>query len=675
MARRPLSKRFRVFRRIGFVMSFSSFLAGKQAYGLTRRSVVIGLILTVLVNVWVPYGSFLMQSSRMTLSHLPVAVLIPFFALLFLYQPVTRMWRPGWTLAARELAVVFIMLFIATLVPGKVLVAYLLGIIATPYYFARPENQWESVFFAYLPDWLVVSGQGPTLTWFYEGMPPGQEDIPWGPWLPPLLWWFSFFMALFFIGACIATIMRKTWVEHEKLAFPLMRVPVDLILQDSRTSRLFPSFACNRGFQIGLVATFGLMLWNILAFWGAIPPIPIGSLYATSLPVMESAQPIRVSVNIYALCFAFLAPVEITFSLWFFALFGTLEGGALSRVGLEYSGSPVGVNAVVKAQFFGGFIAFALWHLWTARRQIREAARQALAGDRAPDTELMSYRTAVFGLLGGLVYLVAWLWSAGLEAWVIPVFLAFLFILYIGMTRIIAQTGLAFLDLPVNAHHFTILFLGTGHLSPQSLTTLGLASAYARNWRGMGFGAVAQSDKLLSDLGQLKRGLLWLMALTFLVSMLTSTLYTIYIGYTTIGAYNFGTRDAFGGINESYYDDIVRWIRNPEQFKPPEFIFMTIGGGMMLLMTMLTRRFPGWPLAPVGFTVAFADVTRLLMFSLFLAWLIKTLLIRLGGVSVYHKAQPVAWGVLVGYCAGVLLGFIVDWLWFPGQGHSMHEWI
>ncbi|MXX04170.1 MAG: hypothetical protein F4X08_01750 [Gemmatimonadetes bacterium] len=645
-----------------------------RSAGISRRAVVLGLALAVLINIWVPFGSFILQSSRMTVGHLPISVLIPFFFLLFIVNPALRTWRPTWVLTGNELALVFVMMFVSSLVPGKVLVAYLMGVIATPYYFARPENQWAVTFFEYLPDWLLVSGQGNTLVWFYEGIPEGAGDVIWGPWLPPLFWWLTFFVMLFFMGACMSTIMRRTWVAHERLTFPLVRMAVDLIRHDDRTERTFPGFAYDRLFQMGFGLTLALMIWNIAAFWGAISPIPIGALYRTTMILVEGTDAIRVSVNIYALCFAFLAPLEITFSLWFFALCGVLEGGLLDRVGLQFSDSPVGVNAVVKAQFFGGFIVFVFWHLWTARAQIADVFRQALRGGEQPPTELMSYRVAVLGLAGSVVYLVAWLVGSGLSWQVVPVFLFFLFVLYLGTARIIAQTGLAFLDLPVNAHHFTILTLGSGNIDHQSLTTLGLGSAYARNWRGMGIGTIAQSDKVMSDLRQDKRGILALMIATFVISLLTSVLYTVYIGNTTVGAYNFGERDAFGGINETYYDDIVRWIRNASQLQPPEFLFMALGGVIMLVMTALTYRFPGWPLAPVGFTVAFADVTRLLMFSLFLAWLIKMLLLRIGGVTFYRRAQPFAWGVLVGYTTGVFLGFVVDWIWFPGQGHALHEW-
>ena len=149
--------------------------------GFSRRAIGIGLLFVLLINVGVPYASFLMQSSRMTLAHRPIAVLIPFFFLLLVVNPVLRSLRPDQVLSQADLTLIFILMFVASLVPGKVLVAYLLGVIATPYYFARPENQWEATFFQYLPDWLLVNSRGSTLVWFYEGLPPGASGIPWGP--------------------------------------------------------------------------------------------------------------------------------------------------------------------------------------------------------------------------------------------------------------------------------------------------------------------------------------------------------------------------------------------------------------------------------------------------------------------------------------------------------------
>ena len=85
-------------------------------------------------------------------------------------------------------------------------------------------------------------------------------------------------------------------------------------------------------------------------------------------------------------------------------------------------------------------------------------------------------------------------------------------------------------------------------------------------------------------------------------------------------------------------------------------------------------QFPAWPLHPIGFTVAVTDIINLQITSVFMIWLIKSLLMRLGGFEMYRKVQPAVIGVLLGYAAGVTLSLVVDVIWFPGQGHNVHNW-
>jgi hypothetical protein len=61
-------------------------------------------------------------------------------------------------------------------------------------------------------------------------------------------------------------------------------------------------------------------------------------------------------------------------------------------------------------------------------------------------------------------------------------------------------------------------------------------------------------------------------------------------------------------------------------------------------------------------------------FSVFLAWLIKFIILKSGGLKLYEKGKPFFVGMLVGYTLGVTLAFVVDILWFPGQGHVVHIW-
>jgi len=61
-------------------------------------------------------------------------------------------------------------------------------------------------------------------------------------------------------------------------------------------------------------------------------------------------------------------------------------------------------------------------------------------------------------------------------------------------------------------------------------------------------------------------------------------------------------------------------------------------------------------------------------FTLFLTWLIKVILLKVGGINLFRRARPFFLGLLLGYVVGVGLSFLVDVIWFPGQGHMIHHW-
>ncbi len=159
--------------------------------------------------------------------------------------------------------------------------------------------------------------------------------------------------------------------------------------------------------------------------------------------------------------------------------------------------------------------------------------------------------------------------------------------------------------------------------------------------------------------------ILWV-SMAFMVSIVTSFSYVIYSGYTQ-GADNLHINLTNTGI--LFYDLIVKWMRNATRITELEILFLISGAAINMLLVGGRFLFYWWPLNPIGFVIgASAPITNF-VFTIFIAWLIKTILMRIGGVSLYRKTQPLFLGILVGYVMGVAMAYVVDSIWFPDNPH------
>ncbi|MBT5873906.1 MAG: hypothetical protein HOH43_10840, partial [Candidatus Latescibacteria bacterium] len=62
--------------------------------GMTVRAVVLGLILALGVALWTLHASFQLRASHLTVSHLPVAALFPFFLVVFVFNGFLKRFAP-----------------------------------------------------------------------------------------------------------------------------------------------------------------------------------------------------------------------------------------------------------------------------------------------------------------------------------------------------------------------------------------------------------------------------------------------------------------------------------------------------------------------------------------------------------------------------------------------------
>lgn len=651
-------------------------LSGKPGPPVTRvvtlRATLIGLALSILSCIWITYSSYIGRSATIPVAHFPVAALLPFFLLVCLNWALKR--RPVVVpFSSYELLVVFFMLLTSSAIPGWAFTTYFVAVVGTPFYLATPQNRWAEVFFDFLPDWLVASNQGDGIRWFFEGLPDGRW-IPWGAWIPPFIWWASFFLALFVTGACVMILLRKQWVDHEKLTFPLAQVPL-MLTQEDGDGHPVPQVVRNRLFLAGFGITLFIVLWNVVSYFGWMSPIAIGSQFPMPVTIANGFPAIFVRLNFLVFGFAFFANVDVLFSIWVFRVLAIMQEGIFATFGFKLSNPNSGISSPTAAQNIGGFFFFVIWGLWMARRHLADVLNKALGRSTHIDDsrELLSYRTALIGFCTGLAYILMWLNRAGMDLWVAAILMTCVLLLYLGVTRIVAETGVVLLDLPLNAHDFAISVVGSSNLSPASLTSMGLANAFARNWRTLGMNAMAHVAKVSEEIEGERNRIFGVVFLSLIASIVTCVVYTIYLGYHRNGAANFGEW-GFAGGNAMFYDNVVRWISVPTGFGLLDLGFLGFGAVVMWVLIHLRYAFPGWPLHPVGFAIASAYATDQAMFSIFLAWLVKTAVLRSGGVALYKRTQPFFLGILVGFSIGVAISFLTDFIWFPRQGHGIDNW-
>ena len=68
----------------------------------------------------------------------------------------------------------------------------------------------------------------------------------------------------------------------------------------------------------------------------------------------------------------------------------------------------------------------------------------------------------------------------------------------------------------------------------------------------------------------------------------------------------------------------------------------------MALLLWARQRVAWWPLHPIGFPIAATGMLHGVWFSVFLAWSVKTLILKYGGAAVHRRCQAFFLGLIAG---------------------------
>ena len=631
----------------------------------------VGLLMAIAVNLYVFASDYIFVSSRLTFGYLPMGAMVPFAAFAMFVVPLVRCLAPRGAFSREELIVVFAMTLIGSVFPTLSMVGFIPSVLATPYYFATPENQWGQLLLPHLPKWAFPTNEGGVMEWFFQGMPAG-ESIPWGVWVMPLLWWTMLLAGIVAATLCGTVILRRQWVERERLAFPLAQVPLQMI--EPGKGRL-PVFMTNRLFWIGFTISLVAMAWNVISFFRpTFPTFPIihGRSY---LRIGPGFPALRTNVNLFVMGFAFLTPLEVLMSVWLFHFLAILQVGIQNRMGWTIGSGDMwsGMSPIVTWQEQGAFLVFVGLSLWMARSHLADVARKAWNPkcDVDDSREPMSYRTAVVGLIAGVALVACWMHKLGMPWQTVLIYGVGFIVVYVGIGKVVAQAGLPYVRAPITPHTFASYSLGSENIGPAGLIAMAATFAIWCDNKPVLSTATMHAHRVGGEMRRprlVTGGTVLAAAVCFILALYL----TLSICYTK-GGVTTGCWEIRGG-NIAFFSQYVRKIQNPAGPHAARLQSLGAGALVMAALSFLKYRFVWWPVHPIGFCFAGGWAISSCAFSIFVTWLIKGILLKIGGITLYRKARPFFLGLLLGYVLGVGLCFLVDVIWFPAQGHMMHHW-
>jgi hypothetical protein len=637
----------------------------------SARAVAIGLAIALFVNVGSPYAESV-GFSNFSWSYVPEGALIPFLVVLAL-NAVAR--RRGGGLRCGELWVI-LMMALAANCTAIFLLYFWMAAIVSPLYFATAENHWEDRLLPFMREPLIVRDRE-AVQQFYLGLPAGAS-IPWAAWLPTLAYWLPFFAVLLLAGYLTVTLFHRRWYAEERLAYPLMQVPVVLVDEGEGGVRK------GQLFWLGVVGPFaigGMHVAHVLRpSFPALPVDHLGSLNWGNWEFSPYFPPLPLSLSFLAVGLGYFVPTDVLLSVWtLFLLVKIGEQGVIERLGISvgYGGMFVWGNAAIAWQSFGAFAVLVAATLWSARRRLRASLLAAVSGsrgktgtvDRLWDDAVGSPRRTWACLLACLLGIAAWLEWSGIPVVVIAVFLPSVFLVGIGLARVVCQSGIFYVVPPVIAQNVPLYTIGSEAIGARGMVALGLSYSWHGDAQtqlpamvaqglslvdrlpaprtGGGVGALPTGSRAVRDGGS-ARGWGSAIGLAVLVGLIAVPITVIVTGYRH-GAITWSTW-LFRGYGPSTYGQVLDQILNPTQpMDPARFAWMGAGAGAMALLTALRLQFAGWPLHPIGLAVVSSFTMYAVYGGFFVAWLAKVVLLRWGGYPAYRKAMPFFVGLAVGH--------------------------
>ena len=618
--------------------------------GFTPKAVTIGLILVLVNAYWITAGNEIWNTLQLTIASLFFNAVFTLFVLSLLNLLCQKV-SSKLSLSQAEMLVIYVMVVMLSTISGHTMMSFLMGGLAHPFWFASPENEWSELFLRHIPNWFTVSNKR-ALTGYFEGESSLYIAQNMKAWLVPVFVWSVVITVLWFLLMCINVLLRKQWTQQERLAYPIVRLPLEMTTTSVR-------FFKNRWLWLGFAIAGGIDLINGLNFlYPSLPSIPvrihqIGHLFREK-PWSAIGLWTHVSFYPFVIGLAFFMPLDLSFSCWFFYLFGKAQAVFASAVGLR--------GVYFFEQSIGAWIGIGIVSLWAGRSHFWSVIKKIFTNkDKQDDSdEPISFRSAGIGIIGGLAFLTILCLKAGMSLLIIGLFWGIYVAMALGITRVRAELGPpVHTIIYVDPGRTLVTTLGTRRIGAENLTIISFFYALNRCNRAQPMPSQLEAFKLAEESKMNNRSMMLAMVLATAVGIIATFWIYLHLMYQ-----NGATAKARGYImGWETFNRLQSWLVYPRETDYPALGSIGAGFAFTVFLRAMKSRFIWWPFHPAGYVLTTGEGMVYSWFAVFISWTLKLAILKHGGVRAYRKAVPFFLGLILGEyvvaCSWSILGIVL----------------
>jgi hypothetical protein len=633
---------------------------------LTARALLLGVLFVIIVCFIVSYAELVIMKIQIGVFQLSPVVIGIFFFVIIINRISGKISR-RLNLSGSELMVIYCMMLLAAMTSSRGLMEMLIPPLVSINYFANETNEWKELFFKYIKPQIVPfdisGGESQSIArMFYENTEP-NPDIPWMKWLPVLLTWGIPILSIFFGFMCLSSIMSRQWIDNEKLVFPLVQLPLEIV-KDSQSRRFFPNKLMWVGFIIPVV------IYTLNGLHNIFPAVPFLSL-KTNLNQYINEKPFNaiyhtsLNISFAAIGFFYLLTTQLLFSLWFFFIMTRVQDVFASIMGQRITNIPLfPARTYIGYQVAGAYLVLIIYWIYTSIPHLKRVLKCAFIKINVDDSnELMPYRIAVWGLIASFLITVFWCWWAGLSLWVAIFELGiYMFMVAIVMARSVSEGGMLVTETPFRPVDIMIMFKSKSSLDRSSISFLSLFDAvFAKDQGGHILTGFMDSLKFSDGVKLKRRSLLTVFGVGLVVTLVSAASIQLYLSYRYGG--NFLMPYTYRGNPVAILRDYATALMGMQtEANPAYFIPFFIGIGITFFLAFMRAIYWWWPFHPLGYALPASWTMTAFWLPIFIAWLLKSIIIKYGGVKQYLKFKPFFLGMILGEFSMATIWVGVSWI-------------